>query len=316
MVDIEDVRAAAKRIEGTANRTAVMTSSTIDDMIRAKVYLKCENMQKTGAFKFRGAYNTVSQLSEDEKAHGVIAHSSGNHAQALALAASILGVKATIVMPENSPKVKVDATRGYGAEIVFCENSVESRAKVAGELTEKHGFTLVHPYNDERIIAGAGTAALELMQEVDALDYVFAPVGGGGLVSGTAITVKAMKPDAKVIAVEPKNADDAYRSFREGRIFPSINPDTIADGLRTQLGEVTFRIIIEYVDDIITVTEQEILDAMRILWERMKLVVEPSGAVSLAGVFKMKEALKGKRVGVIISGGNVDVSTFFESLWI
>ena len=314
MVDFEDVKAAAERIRGVAVHTPVVTSTTINRMTGASAFFKCENMQKCGAFKFRGAYNTVSQLSEEERARGVITHSSGNHAQALALASSLLGVKATIVMPKSSPKVKVDATRGYGAEIVFCENTVESRARVAGNLIEKHGFTLVHPYNDERIIAGAGTAALELIQETGDLDIILAPVGGGGLVSGTAIAAKGMNPETKVIAAEPKNADDAYRSVRDGRIYPSVKPNTIADGLRTQLAELTFDIIRKSVDDIVTVTEQEIVDAMRLLWERMKLVVEPSGAVSLAGLLKMRDDVQGKRVGVIISGGNVDVGSFFERL--
>ena len=271
-------------------------------------------MQKAGAFKFRGAFNTVSQLSEREKSRGVIAHSSGNHAGALALACSLLGIKATIVMPKNSPPVKVAATRDYGAEIVFCENTVESRAEVASMLVEEHGYTLVHPYNDERIVAGAGTAALELIDEVGDLEYVFAPVGGGGLVSGTAIATKSLIPGSRVVAVEPANADDAYRSFRDGRIYPSVYPDTIADGLRTQLGEVTFDIIRKHVDEIITVTEGEIVNAMRILWERMKLVVEPSGAVSFAGVSKLRERLSGNRVGVIISGGNIELGRFFDGL--
>jgi threonine dehydratase len=217
-------------------------------------------------------------------------------------------------MPKNSPQVKVDATRGYGADVVFCENSVESRVEVAANLIEEHHFTLVHPYNDERIVAGAGTAALELFEEIEDLGLVFAPVGGGGLVSGTAITTKSLKPSAKVIAVEPENADDAYRSFREGRILPSVNPNTFADGLRTQLGEVTFDIIMKHVDDIMKVSEGEILDAMRLLWERAKLVVEPSGAVSLAGVLNMRNSLEKERVGVIISGGNIDLRGFFESL--
>jgi threonine dehydratase len=314
MVDFEDVKAAAERIRGVAVHTPVMTSTTIDEMTEASIFFKCENMQKGGAFKFRGAYNAVSQLSEDERKRGVITHSSGNHAQALALASTMLDVKSTIVMPKNSPRVKVEATEGYGANIVFCENTVESRAQVAGDLIEKHGFILVHPYNDERIVAGAGTAALELIQEVGDLDFIFAPVGGGGLVSGTALTAKGINPATKVIAAEPKNADDAYRSVRDGRIYPSVKPNTIADGLRTQLAELTFNIIREYVDEVVTVTEQEIVDAMRLLWERMKLVVEPSGAVSLAGVLKMRADVRNRRVGVIISGGNVDVGSFFEGL--
>ncbi|MFW9787381.1 MAG: pyridoxal-phosphate dependent enzyme [Candidatus Thorarchaeota archaeon] len=314
MVGIQDIYDAHERIRDYALWTPVMTSSTIDKMTECQVFFKCENFQRVGAFKFRGALNAVSQLTEKERARGVIAHSSGNHAQALALAASLKGVKATIVMPQNSPKVKVDATRGYGAEIVFCENSTESRVKVANELVEKHSYTLIHPYNDERIVAGAGTATLELIEEVDELDYVFAPVGGGGLLSGTSIATKSLCPKAKVIAVEPEKADDAFRSFRDGRIYPSVYPDTIADGLRTQLGEITFQIIKEYVDSIITVSEQEIVDAMKLLWERMKLVVEPSGAVSLAGLLKMMDDLNDERVGVIISGGNIDLSEFLSKL--
>ena len=312
MVTLSDVQAAHERIRQFANRTPILTSSTIDRM-GFRVFFKCENMQKGGAFKFRGAFNTISLLTDAEKARGVVTHSSGNHAQALALAASMQGVKATIVMPRNSPQVKINATRGYGAEIVFCENNVESRVQVAQEQIESHGYTMVHPYNDERIIAGAGTAALELLQDVPLpLNYMLVPVGGGGLLSGTAIATKGTNPSVRVIAVEPKNADDAYRSFREGRIFPSVSPNTIADGLRTQLGEITFKIIQQYVDDIITVTEAEIVNAMRLLWERLKIVVEPSGAVPLAGLIKMRESLQDKNVGVILSGGNVDLEAFFS----
>ncbi|MHA1949063.1 MAG: threonine ammonia-lyase [Candidatus Thorarchaeota archaeon] len=312
MVDLQDVRDAHTRIQDRIVRTPVMTSTTLDRMTGCQVFLKCENFQRVGAFKFRGALNTVSLLSSAERERGVIAHSSGNHAQALALAASMEGVKATIVMPKNSPQVKVEATRDYGAEIVFCENSAEARVKVANELVEKHDYTLIHPYDDVRIIAGAGTSALELIEEVDSVDYIFAPVGGGGLLSGTSIATKGLRPETSVIAVEPEMADDAYRSFKEGRIFPSVYPETIADGLRTQLSELTFKIIIEYVDDIITVSEREIVDAMKFLWERMKIVVEPSGAVSLAGFMKMKNEISEKRVGIILSGGNIDLTEFFE----
>ncbi len=312
MIGLQDIYDAHHRIRDYALWTPVMTSSTIDKLTDSQVFFKCENFQRAGAFKFRGALNTLTQLTQEERDRGVIAHSSGNHAQAVALAASLSGMKATIVMPKNSPKVKVDATRGYGAEIVFCENSIESRVQVANQLIEKHDYVLIHPYNDERIIAGAGTAALELIEEVKELDYIFAPVGGGGLLSGTSITTKGLCTGAKVIGVEPKNADDAYRSFRDGRIYPSINPNTIADGLRTQLGEITFRIIRKNVDSIITVSEKEIVNAMRLLWERMKILVEPSGAVSLAGTIKMNDSFSGKRVGVIISGGNIDLSEFFS----
>jgi threonine dehydratase len=312
MVTLQDIRDAHNRIRDRIVKTPVMTSTTLDRITGCNVYLKCENFQRVGAFKFRGALNTVSLLTEEEKDRGVIAHSSGNHAQALALAAAMEGVKATIVMPKNSPKVKVNATEGYGAKIVFCENSSEARVKVANELVEKHGFTLVHPYDDESIIAGAGTAVLELIDEVGPLDFAFAPVGGGGLLSGTSIATKGISPETTVIAVEPEMADDAYRSFRDGKVYPSVYPDTIADGLRTQLSELTFNIIRENVDEIITVSEKQILEAMRFLWERMKMVVEPSGAVSLAGVLKLKEKLSQKNVGVILSGGNVDLTEFFE----
>ncbi|TFG34658.1 threonine/serine dehydratase [Candidatus Thorarchaeota archaeon] len=312
MISLSDIRVAHDRIRHVIVRTPVMRSTTIDNITGCEVYFKCENFQRVGAFKFRGAFNVVSQLTENERNRGVIAHSSGNHAQALSLAASMLGVKATIVMPENSPKVKVNATRGYGAEIVFCENNTESRVAVTNELIEKFGYILVHPYNDLRIIAGAGTATLELIDEIGPLDYVFAPVGGGGLVSGTTIATKGLCPSAKVFAVEPANADDAYRSIKADKILPSINPNTIADGLRTQLGDITFEIIRDYVDDIILVEEREIIEAMKLLWERMKLVVEPSGAVSLAGFLKISNDLDKKRIGILISGGNIDLTDFFK----
>ncbi len=312
MVELQDIFDAHKRIRDYALWTPVMTSSTIDKLIDCQIFFKCENFQRAGAFKFRGALNTVSQLTKDERKRGVIAHSSGNHAQALALAASIMKIKATIVMPKNSPQVKIDATRGYGAQIVFCENSIESRVEVANKLVETHNYVLIHPYNDERIIAGAGTATLELIEEVDELDYIFAPVGGGGLLSGTSVAAKGLCPKSTVIGVEPANADDAFRSFRDGKIYPSVNPNTIADGLRTQLGEVTFHIIRKFVNSIIKVSEEEIVEAMKLFWERMKIVVEPSGAVSLAGLVKMKDELNDKRVGVIISGGNIDLTRFFS----
>ena len=312
MVNLQNIRDADARICNRIVRTPVMTSTTLDRLTGCHVFLKCENFQRVGAFKFRGALNTVSQLSSAERGRGVIAHSSGNHAQALALAASMEGVKATIVMPTNSPQVKVNATRDYGADIVFCENSSEERVTVANALIEKHNYTLVHPYDDERIIAGAGTCALELIEDVESVDYMFAPVGGGGLLSGTSIATKGLCPETTVIGVEPEKADDAYRSFKAGKIFPSIYPETIADGLRTQLSELTFTVIQKNVDDIITVSEKEIIDGMRFLWTRMKMVVEPSGAVSLAGFIKMKDEITDKRVGIIISGGNIDLTDFFE----
>lgn len=312
MVTLEDIRFAHERIRELIVKTPVMTSTAVNRMTGCEVFFKCENLQKVGAFKFRGALNVVLQLSDEERRRGVITHSSGNHAQALSLAASTLGIKATIVMPRTSPKVKIDATRGYGAEVVLCEPTLESRERITNEIIEKQGQILVHPYDNPRIIAGAGTAALELIEEVGDLDYVFAPVGGGGLVSGTALATKGLCPEANVIAVEPKGADDAYHSFKSGNLHPSVNPNTIADGLLTSLCKLTFDIIREHVDDIVTVVDAEIVEAMRILWERMKLVVEPSGAVSLAGLLASSSQIDNKRVGVVISGGNVDLASFFE----
>ncbi|MBK5114536.1 MAG: threonine/serine dehydratase [Candidatus Heimdallarchaeota archaeon] len=310
----DKVEAAYERIKQFVNKTPVMTSTTLNEKLDCECYFKCESFQKIGAFKFRGALNTILQLSKQEKERGVITHSSGNHAQALALAAKIAGIKAVIVMPENAPQVKVNATRGYGAEIIVCGSKPGDREEAVKPLIEKYGYSLVHPSDDLTIIQGAGTSAYELIKEVGELDYVFAPVGGGGFLSGTAIATKGLLPKSKVIAVEPKNADDAYRSFKEGKIFPSINPNTIADGLRTQLGPNTFKVVREYVDDIILVSEEEIVDAMQFLWERMKLVIEPSGAVSLAGVLSKQVNIKNKRVGIMISGGNIDLTDFFTKI--
>ncbi len=312
MVDLSDVEAALERVKDAVVRTPVMTSTTIDGLTGSRVFFKCENFQRVGAFKFRGAYNAVSMLTEDEKAKGVITHSSGNHAQALALASSKQDVKCTVVMPSSSPAVKMEATRGYGAEVVVCEPTLASRESTAGALIEKHGYTLVHPYDNPNIIAGAGTAAYELIKEAGQLDTLFAPVGGGGLLSGTSIATKGLLPQAKVIAGEPQGADDAYRSFKSGEIHPSINPNTIADGLLTSLSELTFSIIQKNVDSIITVSDEDIVNAMRLLWERMKLVVEPSGAVSLAALLQICDQVKGQRIGIILSGGNVDLSRFFS----
>ncbi len=310
----KEVEEAYERIKEIVNPTPVLTSSTINEIIGSECFFKCENFQKTGAFKFRGAFNTLSQLSPEQKKKGVITHSSGNHAQALALAAKLLGIKAVVVMPGNASPVKVAATRGYGAEIVVCGSQPTDREKAVIPLIQRNGYALVHPSNDLRIIAGAGTASYELIKEVGELDYIFCPVGGGGLLSGTAIAAKGLLPSSKVIGVEPKNADDAYQSFKAGKIIPVKNPDTIADGLRTSLGNNTFRIIKEKVDQIITVTEKEILDAVQLLWERMKLVVEPSGAVSLAGVLSKQIDLESKRVGIIISGGNIDLTDIFAKI--
>ncbi|MGB9134049.1 MAG: threonine/serine dehydratase [Candidatus Bathyarchaeia archaeon] len=308
------VERAYKRIDGMVYRTPVMTSSTLNEVTGSKCFLKCENFQKTGSFKFRGALNALSHLSPEKRRKGVITHSSGNHAQALALAAKILGIKAVVVMPRNASSVKVTATENYGAEIVVCSSRPVEREKAVKPLIDEFGYTLIHPSNDPHVIAGAGTAAYELIKEVGELDYIFCPVGGGGLISGTAIATKRLSPLAKVIGVEPKNADDAHQSLKAGRIIKVSNPETIADGLRTSLGNNTFRIIRENVDRIVTVSEDEIVDAMQLLWERMKLVVEPSGAVALAGVLSKQIDVTSKRVGMIVSGGNIDLTGFFTKV--
>jgi threonine dehydratase len=311
---LEKVEEAYNGIKREINLTPVVTSTTLNKIVEANCYFKMENYQRTGSFKIRGALNAVTNLSEENKSRGVTTHSSGNFAQALSLASTMAKVKATVVMPENAPKIKVDATKGYGAEVVFCGTKTGDREEATQELIDKFGYTLIHSSNDMDIIYGQSTATYELIKEVGDLDYVFAPCGGGGLLSGTAIAAKSLCPEAKVIGVEPKNADDAFRSFRDGKIYPSINPDTIADGLKTSLGSHTFRVIRKYVDEIITVSEEEIIEAMEFLWSRMKHVVEPSGAVSLAGVLSNKINIKQKKVGIIISGGNIDLTTFFEIL--
>ncbi|MHA1408069.1 MAG: threonine/serine dehydratase [Candidatus Heimdallarchaeaceae archaeon] len=272
---LEKIKETYTRIKDVINRTPVMTSTTLDRMTGARCFLKLESFQKTGSFKFRGAYNAITSLSEQLKKKGVTTHSSGNHAQALSLASKIAGTKAVVVMPKNAPKIKILATKGYGAEVVFCGTKPKDREKATQKLI-----------NNMDIIYGQSTSTYELINEVETLDFVFAPCGGGGLLSGTALAAKAMLPHVNVIGVEPKNADDAYRSIRDGKIYPSLHPNTIADGLRTSLGTNTFKIIRKKVDKIITVKEEEIVNAMEFLWTRMKLVVEPSGAVSLAGVLE------------------------------
>lgn len=315
MPKLQDIRSAASRLAGAANHTPVMTSRTLDEICGCRVFLKCENFQRVGAFKFRGAFNAVAQLGPDEKKAGVVTHSSGNHAQALALAARIAGVRAVIVMPKGSPAVKQAAVRGYGAEVVSCENNLPARESATEALIREHGLTLVHPYNDERVIAGAGTAALELIDQAGPLDIVLAPVGGGGLLSGTAVAARGLNKGTRIIGVEPLGADDAYQSFEAGLIIPQKDPNTIADGLRTSLGSLTFPLIRKLVERIERVSEWEILDSMRFLWERMKLVVEPSGAVALAPVLAGRVAKgEGLRLGVIISGGNIDLADFFKSI--
>jgi len=280
-------------------------------MLRSQLFFKCENFQKTGSFKFRGASNAVFSLSEKEALSGVVTHSSGNHAAALSLSAAIRNIPAYIVMPSSAPKVKVEAVKGYGGMITFCQPTLEAREKTAQKIIDEKQAHLIHPYNSYRIIAGQGTAALELMEKVDNLDIILTPVGGGGLLSGTAVTAKSQKSMIRVIGCEPENADDAYRSKQAGYIIPSKNPYTIADGLLTSLGTKTFPIIRDLVDDIILVSENDIINAMRLLYERMKIVIEPSSAVPLGAVISGKIDVRNKRVGMIISGGNIDLSKAF-----
>ena len=307
MVSIEDIRQAATRIKGSVHRTPVLTCAAVDRLAGASLFFKCENFQKVGAFKIRGATNAVLSLSDKEAARGVATHSSGNHAQALALAARLRGVSAYIVMPEGAPAVKRAAVQGYGAEIITCEPTLQAREETLAAVVERTGAIFVHPYDNEYIIAGQGTAAVELLEEVPALDVVMAPVGGGGLLSGTALAVKALAPDVRVIAAEPAGADDAARSLAAGRIIPSIDPDTVADGLLTSLGERNFPIIREHVSAIWTVRDPDIIAAMRLIWERMKIIIEPSAAVCPAVVLARPDEVAGLRIGVILSGGNVDL---------
>ena len=304
---LDDIRAAAERIEPYVHCTPVFTCKILNEMSGAELFFKCENLQKIGAFKIRGATNAVLQLSEDQARRGVATHSSGNHAAALALAARNRGIPAHVVMPENAPAVKRAAVAGNGAEIITCKATLDARETTLAEVIERSGAYFIHPYNDLAVIAGQGTVALELMSDQPDLDCIIAPVGGGGLLSGSALATKGLQDDISVFGAEPLQAGDAYRSLQAGRIIPPDNPNTIADGLRTALGDLTFPIIQNQVDAVITVTEEQIIQAMRLLWERMKLVVEPSGAVPLAAVLTDTERFKRRRVGVILSGGNVDL---------
>ena len=303
----DDVLQAMKRIAGVVHHTPVMTSRLLNEISGAELFFKCENFQRVGAFKFRGASNAVMSLPQSQLQKGVATHSSGNHAAALALAAQLRGTSAYIVMPENSPAVKVAAVRDYGARITFCKPTLKAREETLQQVVEKTGAVFIHPYNNPDVIAGQGTAALELLEQVGELDVVLAPVGGGGLMSGTAITVRAMRPSTLPIGAEPANADDAYRSLKAGRIIPPENPNTIADGLRTALGPLTFAILSEKLERIFTVKEETIVRAMRLIWERMKIIVEPSAAVPFAAVLENRPFFEGKRVGIILSGGNVDL---------
>ncbi len=305
---LTDIRAAADRIRRHIHRTPVLSCAGIDRLVGARLFFKCENFQKVGAFKIRGATNAVLSLSEQAAAAGVATHSSGNHAAALALAARLRGVPAYVVMPDTAPQVKKEAVAGYGAKITFCAPTLEAREAGLARIVADTGAAFIPPYNDERIIAGQATAALELLAAIPDLDLILTPVGGGGLVSGTALTVRSLSPRSRVIAAEPRGADDAYRSFRAGHIIPSVNPQTIADGLLTSLGDKTFAIIRDCVDDIVTVEEADIIRAMRLIWERMKIIVEPSAAVPLGALLSRSVDVQGKRVAIILSGGNVDLA--------
>lgn len=303
----QDVINASERIKPFANQTPVLTSSYLNKQAKAELYFKCENFQKIGAFKFRGACNAIFSLPREDGEKGVITHSSGNHAQAVALASKINGYTATIVMPENAPTVKVNAVKGYGANVVFCKPTIQDRQKTADRIIRETGATFIHPYNDPYVIAGQGTCAKEFLDEVPDLDLIITPVGGGGLISGTAITAHFLNPDLKVIGAEPELADDARRSFLSGKIEPVLRTDTVADGLRTSLGEIPFEIIQNYVSDIVTVSENSIIRDMRTVWERMKIIIEPSCSVPIAAVLDGKIDVNGKKAGIIITGGNVDL---------
>jgi threonine dehydratase len=307
MVSFDDVARAHERIKGKAHRTPVLTSATVDALTGASVFFKCENLQRMGAFKFRGAYNALSQLSPEDRRRGVIAFSSGNHAQAVALAGKLLGVATTIVMPAAAPKVKLDATRGYGAEVVTYQKD-EDRENVTREIAEQRNLKIIPPFDHPHIVAGQGTAAKELFEDAGALDYLLVPCGGGGLLSGSALAARGLAPQCKVVGVEPAAGDDATQSFKQKKLVKIAVPDTIADGARTtSLGEVTFPIVRDYVSDMLTVTDDELLAAMFFLWERMKIVVEPTGALAFCALLQKKLSAPGARVGVILSGGNVDL---------
>lgn len=302
-----EVEKAHQRIKPFIHRTPVLTSSGLNQIFNAQLYFKCENLQKVGAFKFRGATNAVMAMSDSGAEKGVATHSSGNHAAALALAARNRGVKAHVVMPSNSPEIKKKAVAGYGAEITFCEPTLEARETTLEKVILKTGATEVHPYNNFEVIAGQGTAAKEFLEEIQQVDIMLAPVGGGGLLAGTALSTKYISPDTTLVACEPAGADDACRSFHQGVIVPSVHPKTIADGLLTSLGERNFEIIKTSVDDIVTVSEKAIVEAMRMIWERMKIIIEPSSAVPLAALLENKIEFRNKKIGIIISGGNVDL---------
>jgi len=304
-----DVQKAYNLIKPFVHQTPILTCNSINQICGVELFFKCENFQKVGAFKYRGATNAVLSLSDEQKKNGVATHSSGNHAAALALAAKKNNVVAHIVMPDNAPEIKKKAVAGYGAQITFCEPTLKARESTLLEVIAKTGATMVHPYNQWEVICGQGTASLELMHQTEGIDAIITPVGGGGLLAGTATYIKDIFPSVKVIAAEPLMADDAYRSFYKGELIPVVNPNTIADGLRTSLGTLNFNIIKNKVDNIYTVSEDSIINAMRLIWERMKIIIEPSSAVPLGAIIENKEIFKNKKVALIISGGNVDLTS-------
>ena len=311
----EDVVEAAERLRGHANRTPVMTSRTVDSEFGGRVFFKCENLQRMGAFKFRGAFNALSRFSPEQRRRGVVAFSSGNHAQAIALSARLLGMPATIVMPQDAPAAKVAATRGYGGNIVLYDRYTEDREQIGRELAERDGLTLIPPYDHPDVIAGQGTAAKELIEEAGPLDALFVCLGGGGLLAGSALSTRALAPDCKLYGVEPEAGNDGQQSFRAGAIVHIDTPRTIADGAQTQhLGQYTFAIIQRTVDDVLTVSDAELVDCMRMFAARMKLVVEPTGCLGFAAARARQSELRGQRVGVLISGGNVDMERFAKLL--
>ena len=307
----DDVVAAAGRIQGHAHRTPVLTSTTVNDALGAAVVFKCENLQRMGAFKFRGAFNALSRFTPEQRKAGVVAFSSGNHAQAIALSARLLGIPATIVMPHDAPAAKVAATKGYGGNVVIYDRYKEDREQIGRDLAARHGLTLIPPYDHPDVLAGQGTAAKELFEEVGALDAFFVPLGGGGLLSGCALSTRALSPGCRLFGVEPEAGNDGQRSFRSGRIVHIDTPKTIADGAQTQhLGELTFPIIRRDVDDILTATDAELVDCMGFLATRMKIFVEPTGCLGFAAARQRAADFQGKRIGVLISGGNVDLARF------
>ncbi|AYH01744.1 threo-3-hydroxy-L-aspartate ammonia-lyase [Pectobacterium parmentieri] len=307
----DDVVAAAERIAGYANKTPVMTSRTVNDAFDAELFFKCENFQRMGAFKFRGAMNALLQFSDEQKAAGVVTFSSGNHAQAIALSAKLLGIPATIVMPHDAPAAKVAATRGYGGNVVEYNRYTEDREQIGRDLAERQGLTLIPPYDHPHVIAGQGTAAKELLEETGELDALFVCLGGGGLLAGSALSARQLSPRCRIYGVEPLAGNDGQQSFRSGNIVHIDTPKTIADGAQTQhLGNYTFPLIHQNVDDILTVTDDDLIDTMQFYAERMKIVVEPTGCLSFAAARNLRESLRGKRIGIIISGGNVDISRY------